>query len=80
LEYKGENHGLAKPKNMKDYTVRMKEWFDHYLMDKPAPQWMEEGIPLLKMNEHLEQRVTEMNKPAPAAEASKAASSGAQQK
>ena len=24
LEYKGENHGLRKPENMKDYTVRMK--------------------------------------------------------
>ena len=41
LEYKGENHGLAKPENMKDYTVRMREFFDHYLMDKPAPKWME---------------------------------------
>jgi dipeptidyl aminopeptidase/acylaminoacyl peptidase len=37
LEYKGENHGVRKPENMKDYTVRMKEYFDHYLMDKPAP-------------------------------------------
>ena len=36
-EYNGENHGLAKPENQKDYTVRMREFFDHYLMDKPAP-------------------------------------------
>jgi dipeptidyl aminopeptidase/acylaminoacyl peptidase len=55
LEYKGENHGLAKPENMKDYTVRMREFFDHYLMDKPAPKWMEEGIPLLKMKDHLDE-------------------------
>jgi dipeptidyl aminopeptidase/acylaminoacyl peptidase len=80
LEYKGENHSLAKPKNMKDYTVRMKEWFDHYLMDKPAPKWMEEGIPLLKMKDDLDQRVTEMNKPAPVAEPAKTGSSGSQQK
>ena len=80
LEYKGENHGLAKPKNMKDYTVRMKEWFDHYLMDKPAPKWMEEGIPLLKMKDDLDLRITEMNKPAAAAEPAKAATGGAQQK
>ena len=48
LEYKGENHGLAKPKTMKDYTVRMKEWFDHYSMDKPAPKAVtqNEGIPV----------------------------------
>jgi hypothetical protein len=58
----------------------MKEWFDHYLMDKPAPKWMQDGIPLLKMKDHLEQRVTEMNKPAPAPEPAKTAGSGAQQK
>ena len=45
LEYKGENHGLRLPKNMKDYTTRMREFFDHYLMDKAAPKWMEDGIP-----------------------------------
>jgi len=66
LEYKGENHGLRKPENMKDYTVRMKEWFDHYLMDKPAPKWMTDGVPLLKMKDHLEERTREMSKPAPA--------------
>jgi dipeptidyl aminopeptidase/acylaminoacyl peptidase len=55
LEYKGENHGLAKPENQKDYTVRMREYFDHYLMDRPAPKWMDEGVPLLKMKDHLEE-------------------------
>lgn len=63
LEYKGENHGLARPVNMKDYTVRMKEFFDHYLMDKPAPKWMEDGIPLLKMHDELEQ-ITKTTEPA----------------
>ena len=64
LEYKGENHGLVRPENMKDYTVRMKEFFDHYLMDKPAPKWMEDGIPLLKMKDHLEE-VTKTINPTP---------------
>jgi hypothetical protein len=63
LEYKGENHGLRVPKNMKDYTTRMREFFDHYLMDKPAPKWMEDGIPLLQMKEHLEERVKDLTKP-----------------
>ena len=39
LQYKGENHGLAKPENRKDYAVRMREFFDHHLMGKPAPDW-----------------------------------------
>ncbi|MDD8027153.1 MAG: prolyl oligopeptidase family serine peptidase [Acidobacteriota bacterium] len=56
LQYVGENHGLAKPANMKDYTVRMKEWFDHWLMGKPAPAWMTEGIPHLKMKDYLKEQ------------------------
>jgi dipeptidyl aminopeptidase/acylaminoacyl peptidase len=56
LEYKGENHGLFKIEDMKDYTVRMKEFFDYYLMDKPAPKWWTDGVPLLKINDELEAR------------------------
>tara|TARA_R100000789_G_C2876485_1_gene113063 strand:- start:125 stop:226 length:102 start_codon:yes stop_codon:yes gene_type:complete len=26
----------------------MKQYFDHYLMDKKAPKWMTDGIPHLK--------------------------------
>ena len=57
LQYVGENHGLAKAANQKDYTVRMKEFFDHYLMGKPAPKWLTEGIPYLKMKDDLKERV-----------------------
>jgi len=28
-----------------DYTIRMTQFFDHFLMGKPAPKWMTEGIP-----------------------------------
>ena len=56
IQYKGENHGLAKLENMKDYGVRMLEFFDHFLKGKPAPDWWENGIDRLKMPEHLEQR------------------------
>ena len=56
LEYKGENHGLIKPENMKDYTVRMKEFFDYYLMGKAAPKWWTDGVPLLKIPDELNAR------------------------
>jgi len=56
LQYVGENHGLAQPKNMKDYTIRMREYFDHYLKGEPAPDWLKDGIPRLKMDEHLKSR------------------------
>jgi dipeptidyl aminopeptidase/acylaminoacyl peptidase len=57
LEYLGENHGLAKRANQKDYTVRMKEFFDHFLMGKPMPKWYEEGVQRLDMDEHLKTRL-----------------------
>ena len=41
---------------MRDYTVRMKEYFDHYLMGAPAPDWMTKGVPRLQMEEHLKER------------------------
>lgn len=56
LEYKGENHGLAKPENQKDYAARMREFFDHHLMGKPAPDWWAEGVAHLKMDDHLKAR------------------------
>ncbi len=56
LEYVGENHGLARPVNQKDYAQRQAEWFDHYLMGKPAPEWMVNGIPRLQMADHLQSR------------------------
>ncbi len=67
LQYKGENHGLRKPENMKDYTVRMKEFFDYQLLDRQPPKWWTEGVPLLKMKDHIDQRVKEITKAAQAA-------------
>jgi dienelactone hydrolase len=58
LQYRGENHSLDKPANQKDYTQRMREFFDHHLMGKPAPTWLEKGVPHLKMDEHLAARAS----------------------
>jgi len=56
LEYVGENHGLVKPANRFDYTIRMKEFFDHYLKGAAAPAWMTDGVPRLEMEQHLKDR------------------------
>jgi len=60
LQYKGENHGLRKLPNQKDYTVRMMEFFDHYLKGKPAPMWLKEGIPHLQLKKHLRERTKKL--------------------
>lgn len=48
LSYPGEPHHLRREANQKDFQIRMKQYFDHYLMDKKAPKWMTDGIPHLK--------------------------------
>lgn len=65
LEYTGENHGLEKMANRKDYMVRMKAFFDHHLLGKAAPQWLKEGLPLLKLEDHLKETVKAMKDEAP---------------
>ena len=48
LNYNGEKHGLTKRQNMKDFAVRLYQYFDHYLKDAPAPKWMSEGLPMVE--------------------------------
>ena len=44
FNYVGEPHGLRKRQNMKDWTKRMQEFFDHHLRGKPMPDWMAHGV------------------------------------
>jgi dienelactone hydrolase len=56
LQYAGENHGLSRPANQRDYAVRMAEWFDHHLKGAPAADWIRNGVPRIDMEEHLRSR------------------------
>jgi dipeptidyl aminopeptidase/acylaminoacyl peptidase len=56
LQYKGEGHDLAKRANREDYSVRLRQFFDHYLLGAPAPGWLKEGVPHRERDEHLEER------------------------
>jgi dipeptidyl aminopeptidase/acylaminoacyl peptidase len=51
FNYNGEPHGLRKRPNQKDYTLRMQQYFDHFLKGAPAPAWMEKGIPYLERDQ-----------------------------
>ncbi|MCH7411700.1 prolyl oligopeptidase family serine peptidase [Belliella sp. DSM 111904] len=48
LSYPNEGHHLTNEANQKDFQKRMKEYFDFHLMGKPAPAWMETGVPHLE--------------------------------
>jgi dipeptidyl aminopeptidase/acylaminoacyl peptidase len=44
LQYDGQGHGVH-GKAAEDFSMRLMQFFDHYLKDKPAPIWMTRGIP-----------------------------------
>lgn len=48
LQYNQEPHHLKKYPNKVDYTIKMMEYFDHYLKGKPAPDWITKGKPYRK--------------------------------
>ena len=56
FEYVGENHGLQRPVNQKDYAVRMREWFDYQLKGAPPADWIVNGVPRLRMEDELKAR------------------------
>lgn len=48
FNYNGEKHGLRDRDNIKHFTVHMSEFFDHYLLNKPRPEWMDKPVPYLE--------------------------------
>ena len=54
LSYSGEPHHLSKEENQKDFQIRMKQFFDHYLKGAPTPDWMENGVSYLKKKRKLD--------------------------
>jgi len=47
LTYNDDQHNLTKWPNRVDLSIRMKQFFDHYLKGEPMPKWMSEGIPAI---------------------------------
>lgn len=45
LNYNGDDHNLMKPANRMDLSIRMRQFFDCYLLNQPAPNWLANGIP-----------------------------------
>lgn len=47
LQYNDEDHNLVERRNRKDLSVRLGQFFGHYLKGEPMPTWMKEGVPAI---------------------------------
>ncbi|MBO4571806.1 MAG: S9 family peptidase [Bacteroidales bacterium] len=45
LQYNDEAHNLKERRNRKDLSIRLAQFFDHFLKGAPAPIWMTKGVP-----------------------------------
>jgi dipeptidyl aminopeptidase/acylaminoacyl peptidase len=48
FNYNGQPHGLRNRADQKDYTIRLQQYFDHFLKGASAPAWMEKGVPYIE--------------------------------
>ncbi len=67
FNYNGEFHGLRNRDNMKHWTVHQDEFFDHYLLGKPKPEWMDKGVRFLERGTRDVLGLFKRDKPAPTA-------------
>jgi dipeptidyl aminopeptidase/acylaminoacyl peptidase len=56
LGYIGEDHGLRKKQNQKDYQRRILAWFGHYLKGEPAEDWITKGKSFLEREAEIKKQ------------------------
>ncbi len=54
LAYPGEGHGLGRYQNQKDFQIRTRQFFDHYLRGAARPLWMDHGRSFVDKRRALE--------------------------
>ena len=58
--YNDEDHNLVQRKNRKDLSIRLSQFFDHFLKGAPMPVWMKDGVPAIEKGRTMG---TELTKP-----------------
>jgi len=53
INYNGERHWPTERAEIRDWTRRMQQYFDHYLKDAPAPEWLRHGVPAVEKGRTL---------------------------
>ncbi len=59
LEYNKEAHNLSERRNSKDLSIRLQQFFDHYLLGAPEPVWMKSGIPYARKGNYFATELSE---------------------
>jgi dipeptidyl aminopeptidase/acylaminoacyl peptidase len=48
FNYNGQGHGLTQRQDMRDYQIRMQQWFDWILKGEKPAKWIVEGVPAVR--------------------------------
>jgi acetyl esterase/lipase len=48
FNYNGQGHGLTQRPDMRDYQIRMQQFFDHLLKGEKPARWITEGVPAVR--------------------------------
>ena len=48
LNYNGDDHNLMRNANRIDLSIRMRQFFDYYLLEAPIPLWLKDGLPAIE--------------------------------
>lgn len=59
LNYNDDDHNLMRNANRMDLSIRMRQFFDYYLLDAPAPKWLIDGIPATEKGKELRYELNE---------------------
>jgi len=57
LNYNEADHWPTIVRDKYDFQIRMAQFFDHFLKEKPMPLWMEEGIPAINKTHETEYNI-----------------------
>ena len=53
INYNDQPHWPVTAANIRDWNIRMQQYFDHFLKGAPAPVWLAEGIPAVEKGRTL---------------------------
>lgn len=59
LQYNNEAHNLNERRNSKDLSIRLQQFFDHYLKGDPMPAWMRDGVPMTRKGQYYGYELSE---------------------